>query len=141
MLPFWAKEHHSAITARMAIAIKVNVTSQFQTTQSLMPVLEKSKNASVVFTSSSVGRVGRAFWGAYAVSKFAVEGMVQTWASELEGLNNVRINCINPGATATPMRAQAYPAENPQDSALLNRLCLRIYSLWVKTVRGKWAVN
>lgn len=97
--------------------IKVNVTSQFQITQSLMPVLEKSKNASVVFTSSSVGRVGRAFWGAYAVSKFAVEGMVQTWASELEGLNSVRINCINPGATATPMRAQAYPAENPQSIA------------------------
>jgi NAD(P)-dependent dehydrogenase (short-subunit alcohol dehydrogenase family) len=102
--------------------IKVNVTSQFLITQSLMPVLEKSKNASVVFTSSSVGRVGRAFWGAYAVSKFAVEGMVQTWASELEGLNNVRINCINPGATATPMRAQAYPAENPQDTACAEQI-------------------
>lgn len=97
--------------------IKVNVTSQFQMTQSLMPVLEKSQSASIVFTSSGVGRVGRAFWGAYAVSKFAVEGMVQTWAAELEGLNNVRINCINPGATATSMRAQAYPAENPQSIA------------------------
>jgi NAD(P)-dependent dehydrogenase (short-subunit alcohol dehydrogenase family) len=86
-------------------------------TQSLMPVLEKSQSASIVFTSSGVGRVGRAFWGAYAVSKFAVEGMVQTWAAELEGLNNVRINCINPGATATSMRAQAYPAENPQSIA------------------------
>ena len=79
MLPFWAKEHRSAITRTDVWdkVIKVNVTSQFQITQSLMPVLEKSKNASVVFTSSSVGRVGRAFWGACAVSKFAVEGMVQ----------------------------------------------------------------
>jgi NAD(P)-dependent dehydrogenase (short-subunit alcohol dehydrogenase family) len=93
--------------------IKVNVSAQFQMTQSLMPVLEKSTDASVIFTTSSVGKVGRAFWGAYAVSKFAVEGMVQTWAAELEGLANVRVNAINPGATRTNMRAQAYPAENP----------------------------
>lgn len=93
--------------------IKVNVTAQFQMTQALMPVLEKSADASVIFTSSGVGRVGRAFWGAYAVSKFAVEGMVQTWAAELKGMGSVRINCINPGGTSTNMRAQAFPAENP----------------------------
>jgi NAD(P)-dependent dehydrogenase (short-subunit alcohol dehydrogenase family) len=97
--------------------IKVNLTSQFQMTQALMPVLEKSNCASVLFTTSSVGRSGRAFWGAYAVSKFATEGLMQTWAAEVEGLNGVRINCINPGATATSMRAQAYPAENPQSIA------------------------
>jgi NAD(P)-dependent dehydrogenase (short-subunit alcohol dehydrogenase family) len=93
--------------------LKVNVSAQFQMTQALMPILEKSTDASVIFTTSSVGKVGRAFWGAYAVSKFAVEGMVQTWAAELEGLGNVRVNAINPGATQTNMRAQAYPAENP----------------------------
>jgi len=93
--------------------MQVNVTAQFQMTQALMPVLEKSADASVIFTSSGVGRVGRSFWGAYAVSKFAVEGMVQVWASELEGLGSVRVNAINPGATATGMRAQAFPAENP----------------------------
>ena len=91
----------------------VNVSAQFQMTQALMPILEKSTDASVIFTTSSVGKVGRAFWGAYAVSKFAVEGMVQTWAAELEGMGNVRVNAINPGATQTNMRAQAYPAENP----------------------------
>jgi NAD(P)-dependent dehydrogenase (short-subunit alcohol dehydrogenase family) len=95
--------------------IKVNVTAQFQMAQALMPVLEKSADASVIFTSSGVGRVGRAFWGAYAVSKFAVEGMVQTWAAELEGIGSVRINSINPGATGTNMRAQAFPAENPTE--------------------------
>ena len=93
--------------------MKVNVTAQFQMTQALMPVLEKSVDASVIFTTSGVGRVGRSFWGAYAVSKFAIEGIVQVWASELEGLGSVRINAINPGATATNMRAQAFPAENP----------------------------
>ena len=91
----------------------INITAQFQMAQALMPVLEKSNDASVVFTSSGVGRQGRAFWGAYAISKFAIEGMVQTWAAELDGLGSVRINAINPGATSTNMRAQAYPAENP----------------------------
>ncbi len=93
--------------------IKVNVTAQFQMTQALMPVLEKSPDASVLFTSSGVGKVGRAFWGAYAVSKFAIEGMVQTWGAELDGLGSVRVNAIDPGATRTNMRAQAFPAENP----------------------------
>jgi len=93
--------------------MQVNVTAAFQMTQALMPVLEKSASASVVFTTSSVGRAGRSFWGAYAVSKFAVEGMVQVWASELEGLGTVRVNAINPGATGTSMRMQAFPAENP----------------------------
>jgi NAD(P)-dependent dehydrogenase (short-subunit alcohol dehydrogenase family) len=93
--------------------LQVNLTAPFQMTQALMPVLEKSDDASVVFTSSGVGRTSRAFWGAYAVSKFAIEGMVQTWAAELDGLGSVRVNAINPGATATDMRAQAFPAEDP----------------------------
>ena len=93
--------------------LQVNLTAPFQMTQALMPVLEKSDDASVVFTSSGVGRTSRAFWGAYAVSKFAIEGMVQTWAAELDGLGSVRVNAINPGATATDMRAQTFPAEDP----------------------------
>lgn len=97
--------------------LQVNVTSQHLMTKALMPILEASDNASVIFTTSGVGRVGRAFWGAYAVSKFAVEGLVQTWASENENLNSVRMNCINPGATSTQMRATAFPAENPESIA------------------------
>jgi NAD(P)-dependent dehydrogenase (short-subunit alcohol dehydrogenase family) len=93
--------------------MQINVTSQFQMTQRLMDVLEKSSDASVIFTSSGVGRAGRAYWGAYAVSKFAIEGMMQVWASEIDGLGSVRINVINPGATKTQMRAEAFPAEDP----------------------------
>lgn len=100
-----------------AKVLQVNVTSQHLLTKALMPVLEASDNASVIFTTSGVGRIGRAFWGAYAVSKFAVEGMVQIWAAETEDLNSVRINCINPGATSTQMRAKAFPAENPSSIA------------------------
>src|SRR6201996_2845932 len=63
----------------------VNVTAPFALTQVLLPALKQSKDASVLFTSSSVGRRGRAYWGAYAVSKFALEGLTQTLAHELEG--------------------------------------------------------
>ncbi|WP_299774292.1 YciK family oxidoreductase [uncultured Pseudoteredinibacter sp.] len=94
--------------------MQVNVTAGFMMTKALLPLLEKSTAASVVFTSSSVGRKGRAYWGAYAISKAAVENMVQVFADEMDGINNVRVNCINPGATRTQMRASAYPSENPE---------------------------
>ena len=91
-----------------------NVTAQFSLTKALLPVLEKAPAASIVFTSSGVGRKGKAFWGAYAVSKFATEGLSQVLAAELDGTSNIRVNCINPGATRTAMRAKAYPAEDPR---------------------------
>lgn len=75
-------------------------------------MLRKSDDASILFTSSGVGRQGRAYWGAYAVSKFATEGMMQVLADELESAN-IRVNSINPGATRTKMRANAYPGEDP----------------------------
>ena len=89
----------------------VNVKSQFLMTKALIPVLKKAESASVIFTSSSVGQKGRAFWGTYSISKFATEGMMQVLADEYEN-SNLRFNCINPGATRTAMRTKAYPAEN-----------------------------
>ena len=89
----------------------VNVTSAFAMTQVLLPLLHKSDDASVIFTSSGVGRTGKAFWGAYAVSKFATEGLSQVLADE-NRQSNLRSNCINPGATRTGMRLAAYPAED-----------------------------
>ncbi|RJG42196.1 YciK family oxidoreductase [Motilimonas pumila] len=91
--------------------MQVNVKAQFLMTKALLPVLEKSPQAAIIFTSSGVGRQSRAYWGVYAISKFATEGMMQTLASELAG-SQVRANCINPGATQTNMRAKAYPAED-----------------------------
>lgn len=91
--------------------IQVNLSSEFYMTQALLPVLQKSANASVLFTSSTVGSKGRAFWGTYSVSKFATEGMMQVLADEYEH-SNLRFNCINPGATRTKMRAKAFPAED-----------------------------
>ena len=93
--------------------MKINVNSQFVLVKTLLPLLKQSEAGSIVFTTSSVGRHGRANWGAYAISKFAVEGMMQTLADELENTTSIRANCINPGATRTAMRASAYPAEEP----------------------------
>jgi NAD(P)-dependent dehydrogenase (short-subunit alcohol dehydrogenase family) len=92
--------------------VHVNLTAAFALTQVLLPALRNSADASVIFTSSSVGRRGRAYWGAYAVSKFAIEGFMQVLADELAGNSNVRVNSINPGKVRTAMRRQAYPSEN-----------------------------
>lgn len=96
--------------------MQVNVNAMFMLTSTLLPLLKLSEDASVVFTSSSVGRKGRAYWGAYAVSKFATEGLMQVMADEVEDITNVRANSVNPGATRTSMRAQAYPGENPANN-------------------------
>lgn len=91
--------------------MQINVNATLMLTQALLPLLLKSKAGSLVFTSSSVGRAGRANWGAYAVSKFATEGMMQVLADEYKS-RNLRVNCINPGGTRTKMRASAFPQED-----------------------------
>lgn len=96
--------------------MQVNVNAQFLLTRHLLPLLQQAPHASILFTSSSVGRVGRAYWGAYAVSKFATEGLMQVLAGELENTSKVRVNSINPRATNTAMRRAAYPAETPTDN-------------------------
>jgi NAD(P)-dependent dehydrogenase (short-subunit alcohol dehydrogenase family) len=96
--------------------MQVNVNAQFLLTRHLLPLLQAAPNASVIFTSSGVGRTGRAYWGAYAVSKFATEGFMQVLASELENTSSVRVNSINPGPTNTAMRRTAYPGETPTDN-------------------------
>ncbi|MBF8221649.1 YciK family oxidoreductase [Halomonas sp. 328] len=93
--------------------MQVNFNGPVWMTQALLPLLKASEDASVILTSSSVGRKGRAFWGAYAVSKFATEGFMEVLADELENLSAVRVNSLNPGATRTQMRRSAYPAEDP----------------------------
>lgn len=93
--------------------MQVNVNATFMLTQALLPLLLKSDAGSLVFTSSSVGRQGRANWGAYATSKFATEGMMQVLADEYQN-RHLRVNCINPGGTRTGMRASAFPTEDPQ---------------------------
>lgn len=91
--------------------MNINLDATFFLTQALLPLLLKSDAGSLVFTTSSVGRTGRAGWGAYAVSKFATEGMMQVLADEYK-TQALRVNCINPGGTRTKMRASAFPQED-----------------------------
>jgi NAD(P)-dependent dehydrogenase (short-subunit alcohol dehydrogenase family) len=93
--------------------MQVNTHSQFLMTQALIPVLKKAPNASVIFTTSSLGIKGRAYWGPYAVSKFATQGLMEVLADEYDN-TAIRFNCLNPGATKTKMRAKAFPAENAE---------------------------
>ena len=102
-------EQYDAVTWQKVM--HVNVTATFALTQVLLPLLQKSEDPSVIFTSSGVGRTGKAFWGAYAASKFATEGLSQVLADEHRH-GKLRSNCINPGATRTNMRLAAYPAED-----------------------------
>ncbi|MGF1686448.1 YciK family oxidoreductase [Photobacterium japonica] len=91
--------------------MQINVKAQFLLTQAIIPLIKKAQDGRIIFTSSTVGHHGRAFWGAYAMSKFATEGMMQVVADELAN-TPVRVNAINPGGTRTGMRAKAFPAED-----------------------------
>jgi NAD(P)-dependent dehydrogenase (short-subunit alcohol dehydrogenase family) len=110
-VPTWCKVLH------------VNLTAAFLLTRTLLPLLRRSADASIVFTSSTVGRVGRAYWGAYSASKFGTEGLMQVLAHEMAGTTSIRVNALNPGPTRTAMRRQAFPAEDanrlPEPAAVL----------------------
>jgi NAD(P)-dependent dehydrogenase (short-subunit alcohol dehydrogenase family) len=92
--------------------IQVNLTAPFLLTQACLPLLRQAEDASILFTSDERGRKGKAYWGAYGVSKFGIEGLMQTLADELEN-SHIRVNSIAPCATRTSLRAWAYPGENP----------------------------
>ena len=76
--------------------MQVNLTAPFLLTRACLPLLRESADASVLFTSDSVGRKGKAYWGAYGVSKFGIEGMMQILAEELRESSPIRVNSIDP---------------------------------------------
>ena len=91
--------------------LQINLSAPFMLTQFLIPALSKSNDARVIFMSSSVGREARAYWGAYSVSKFGIEGFAKTLSEELEK-THISVNTVNPGKMRTEMRRTAYPAED-----------------------------
>jgi NAD(P)-dependent dehydrogenase (short-subunit alcohol dehydrogenase family) len=88
--------------------LQVNLTAAFALTRHCLPLLDQSGAASVVLVSDDSGRRGKAYAGAYGVSKFALEGLMQTWAQELESAGRVRINTLDPGAMDTALRRKGY---------------------------------
>lgn len=92
--------------------IRVNLHGVFLLSQQLVKRMIVQRHGSIINVSSGVGRVGRARWGAYAVSKFGLEGLTQVLADEVKEFG-IRVNSVNPGPTRTEMRAEAYPEEDP----------------------------
>ncbi len=115
--------------------LAVNTTAPFLLTKFLLPLLRQAKDGRILFTGSSVGVQGRAFWGGYAVSKGASETLMQVVADELED-TTIRVNSINPGATRTSMRMTAYPAEDPNTLITPDQLANRYLFLLGPDSRG-----
>lgn len=92
--------------------LQVNLNAAFMLTRACLPLLRKAPDASIVFAADAVGRDGGPYWGAYAVAKAGLEGLMKVLAAELAGTTSVRVNTLDPGPTATPLRKSAYPAES-----------------------------
>jgi len=132
--------HNAAILGKMASmidydlitwnkVIQTNLTSSYLLTKFLSPMMEQSTNPRIIFTSSGVVKKGRAFWGAYAVSKTAIKSMSEILQDELEPISNIKVFNFDPGATRTSMRAFAYPADPPK--SLKDASSLIDYYLWM----------
>lgn len=93
-------------------ALNVNLSAAFLLTRVLLPLLQNSVHASIVFTSDSSARQAQAYSGAYGVSKIALEGFARILAQELEAGQKIRVNTLVPGAVNSPLRKKAYPAED-----------------------------
>jgi len=92
--------------------VAVNLHGPFFVIKACLPLMIPTGGGSIINVSSGVGRIGKPRWGAYAASKFALEGLTQLLAAELQPLH-IRVNAVNPGGTRTGMRAAAYPEEDP----------------------------
>ena len=97
--------------------LQINLNGPFMLTQFLIPLLKKSDDARILFLSAEQGREAKAYWGAYGVSKFAIEGFSKTLSEELEK-TNIRVNTLDPGVMRTEVRRAAYPAEDTTKNPL-----------------------
>lgn len=102
-----------------AEVLRVNVVSAFLVSQRVIPIMLERNEGSIINVTSEAGHVGYAGWGAYGISKFAVEGLTQTWADELSH-TSVRVNMVDPGEMDTEMHRLAvpdcdYPLRKPED--------------------------
>jgi len=112
----------------------VNVTSTWRIIRSVDPLLRKSDAGRAILLSSGVAHSARAFWAPYAASKAAVEVLGRSWADETRNMP-LRVNCVNPGATRTAMRAQAMPGENPDTLPTPAEIAAKILPLASPTLR------
>jgi NAD(P)-dependent dehydrogenase (short-subunit alcohol dehydrogenase family) len=103
-LPHIKSEHWERVFA-------TNITANWRLIRTLDPLLRRSESGRVIFVTSGVARSARAYWAPYSVSKAALEALARTYANETSD-SAIKVNLIDPGATATRMRAEAYPGED-----------------------------
>lgn len=103
-------------------ALNVNLNAAFLLSRVLLPLLQNSEHASIVFTSDSAARKAPAYAGAYGVSKIALEGFAKILAEELEAGQKIRVNTLVPGPVDSPLRKKAYPAEDKTQIAAMSSL-------------------
>ncbi len=116
--------------------LRINLTAPHELTRCLLPLLRRAEDASLVFTSDSSARLGRAYWGAYGVAKIALEGMARMWAEELESAGRVRVNVFSPGPVNSPLRRKSHPGELPQETPPPETLASRYVYLLGPESRG-----
>ena len=105
--------------------LRINLSAAYGLTQAVLPLLQIAGDASLVFTSNSSARLGKAYWGAYGVAALALEGMARMWADELASAGRVRVNIFVPGPVNSPVRRKTHPGEapgqNPSPASLAER--------------------
>ncbi len=119
--------------------LRINLTGTFYLTREAARVMTRQGGGCIISVSSSIGRVGRARWGAYAISKFGTEGLMQVLADEVQSAN-VSVMTFNPGGTRTRMRAEAYPEEDPsglRDPALVAQALVRLTAQASPAISGR----
>ena len=114
--------------------LNVNLTSAFLLSKYLMPLMMDSKLPRIIFTSSGVANKGKAYWGAYSVTKAGIKNLSEILNDELDSLTNFKVFSFNPKETRTEMRALAYPAENPSSVKAPDELIN--YYLWMLSERS-----
>ena len=92
--------------------LQINLNAPYLLTMACLGLLQQSHDASIVFAADVAGRHGKAYWGAYAVSKAGAEGFMQILADELEANTSIRVNSLDPGPVRTALRRLAYPYED-----------------------------
>ena len=103
--------------------LNINLNAAFLLSRVLLPLLQKSSTqASIVFTTDSSVRTGKAYTGAYGVAKIALEGFSKILAEELESAQKVRVNTVIPGPVNSPLRKRTHPAEDKDKLATMETL-------------------
>lgn len=93
--------------------LTLNILSQQAMIAAFDGLMRQSEGASLIAVTSSVGQSPRAYWGAYGASKSALENLIVSYSQEVGNVTNIRAAIVDPGATATQMRARAFPGEDP----------------------------